>query len=172
MFEPADEDAIVNALHALNVRYFRPVPNVRSEPMPPALLLASMCASMNARLEMALVVLFLEHPEFSDHVEPAAALLNSHARSEALRLYYQAAVYLQHEFGARGKAMLRDMYSERFASPAPVANADVAKTDAALEVLAERHRQLNLPYASVTNWRNTYRKQLALHEFKLMSAAT
>ncbi len=66
---------------------------------------------------MALVVLFIEQPMLSAHVEAAASLIAPSPYAEALRLYYQAAVYLQRELGARDKPALPDLYSKRYRAP-------------------------------------------------------
>lgn len=167
MFQALDGDQIVAELARLNVRFFHPV-DVAPQAVAPAELLASMAISDEPRLHMALVVLFTEQPHLSAYVEEAAGLIHPSHRNEgeALRLYYQAAVYLQAEVGLRGKAQLPDLYSRRFKSPKAKLGASAAETDTALNALAAHHAKLPLEFADVTNWRNTYRQQMPLHLFK------
>lgn len=155
-------EQVVAELERLNVRIFHSV-DVAPPTVVPAELLASMAVSKEPRIEMALVLLFLEQPEYSAYVEEAASLIDPSPCTEALRLYYQAAAYLQAEIGVRGKRALPDLYSQRFQSPAVRFGASRAETDEALNALATCHARLALAFADVTNWRNTYRKQISLY---------
>ncbi len=165
VFQALSGDQIVAELARLNVRFFHPV-EVAPYTAAPARLLASMAVSDEPKLRMALVVLFTENPDLSAHVEEAVRLIHPSPYGEALRLYYQAAVYLQAEIGLRGRPQLADLYSRRFMSPEVRLGASPVETDAALDVLAAQHAQLPLRFADVTNWRNTYRQQIPLHLFK------
>ena len=166
-----DDETIVAEIDALGVRLFHKGDEVRSQnvepvqPAQPALLLASMAASDEVRIGMALVVLFLEQPTMSNQVESAVGLL-SPARAEQMRLFYQAAVYLQREIGARGKANLPDLYSGRYGSPKPKFGASVDNTNAALDQLAAANAKLPGEFTALVNWRNTYRKQIDLYLYK------
>jgi hypothetical protein len=166
MFTQLSGDQIVAELWRLNIRYFHRV-DLEPQNTPAGQLLASMAMSDEPRLRMALVPLFTEQPDLSACVEAAATTIEPSPHAEELRLYYQAAVYLQREIGARGKAELPDLYSVRYGAPSPVFGADEDQTDLELDVLASHHAKLPMPYADLINWRNGYRQHIPLHMFKV-----
>ena len=63
-------------------------------------LIAELAKSNEARLRLALIPLFLKHPEFAAHVRKTATSLNKTART-TLQCYYSAAVCLQQKYRSR-----------------------------------------------------------------------
>jgi hypothetical protein len=142
--------AIVAALRRLNLRYLDAPEHAACAPwvvdeIAPERLLAAMASSADVHIARALVALFLEQPVYARHVEAAATRLASPAHAEALRLYYQAAVYLQRELGRDEHPWLPDLYSGRYGVPAPERlRGQPTQIDAALGLLAARHDGLSL----------------------------
>lgn len=111
----------------------------------PARLLAALARSSEARLRLALIPLFLEHPEFSAHARAAADLLEAPARL-TLQCYYTAAFCLQRILPAPGKP-LPDLFSGEL-------NLNLgADPEENLRALARRHRELS---GASVNWLGTY----------------
>ena len=85
---------LTNALHVLDVKFiFGGDSNDASLHKKPACLIAALAESDEARLRLALIPLFLQHPEFAPHVREAAKQLKPPARL-TLQCYYTAAVFL------------------------------------------------------------------------------
>ena len=63
-------------------------------------LIAGLSASNESRLRLALIPLFLQHPEFSEFIPGTIPFLSATA-SIALRCYYSAAVCLQTKYKSR-----------------------------------------------------------------------
>ena len=88
-------DQLANALQALGVNFIMSSGG-RDESLhkQPARLIAALAGSNEARLRLALIPLFLEHPEFSEHVRAVEKNLDAPAQL-TLQCYYSAAVWLQ-----------------------------------------------------------------------------
>jgi hypothetical protein len=87
-------DQLANALHVLNVRFiFGGSSNDASLHKQPTRLIAALAESDEARLRLALIALFLQHPELAPHAREAADQLQPPARL-TLQCYYTAAVFL------------------------------------------------------------------------------
>lgn len=88
-------DQLTNALYVLRVNFiFGGNSNDASLHKQPVRLIAALAESDEARLRLALIPLFLQHPEFASHVRDAALMqLKSSARL-TLQCYYTAAVFL------------------------------------------------------------------------------
>jgi hypothetical protein len=119
----------------------------------PAVLMASLAQSANARVRFSLIPLLLRHPEFSTGVKIADGLLSTQAGQFTLRFYYTAAVFLQKKYRKRitqilGKQpALPDLFSGKLGfSPDK-------KTDQALIQLAKQHQILS---GQAVNWLGTY----------------
>ncbi len=118
----------------------------------PVLLLASLAASQDARLRLALIPLFVAHPEFSPYVQKAVNGLGENARI-TLKCYYSAAVYMQKVYHSRLQSLiglkdpLPDHFSREFGLP------DTGDAREQLHRLAQRHEALS---GDRLNWLGTY----------------
>ncbi len=107
----------------------------------PALLMAALASSPEARLRMALIPLLLAHPEFAAEVRQAERSLPA-KDAVVLRCTYTAAVWLRAKYGARLEAAcgpqpaLPDLFGEALGIRGQT------DADSALEVLAQRQREL------------------------------
>jgi hypothetical protein len=87
-------DQLANALHVLNVKFiFGGDSNDASLHQQPVRLIAALAESDEARLRLALIPLFLQHPEFESSARSALKRLKAPARL-TLQCYYTAAVFL------------------------------------------------------------------------------
>jgi len=94
-------ERLANSLQALGIKFIMGGESsgetLQQEPIN---LISGLAASNEARLRLALIPLFLEHPEFARHVRAAAQKLNASARI-TLQCYYSAAIWLQQEYRSR-----------------------------------------------------------------------
>jgi hypothetical protein len=148
MSQPADitGDQLTNALHVLHVNFiFGGNSNDASLHEQPVRLIAALAESDEARLRLALIPLFLQHPEFAAYVRDAALTqLKSPARL-TLQCYYTAAVFLAQIY--RLSAHLPDYFSQDLqlkTTEDPQVN---------LRMLANQHRELS---GESVNWLGTY----------------
>lgn len=125
----------------------------RHDPPPaPDLLLASLAASDEARLRMALIPLFLACPDYARPVAEVAGGLCGRARV-TLICYYTAAILLQRKYARRLARLeiehtpLPNVFSRELNLPTS------DNVDSSLAFLAERHAQLS---GQSLNWRGTY----------------
>jgi hypothetical protein len=152
-------EALVAELHRLDIRHLARFQTGQPEnPMPPAGLLAGLAASPDARLQAALILLFLRHPSYSASVPAAIEGLDGEP-ANTLRLYYQAAAYLRRDLEADLRqysddlAPLPDLFSAALGLPAPGSVA----TERALTALGETQARLSgLAY----NWTGAYRQNI------------
>jgi hypothetical protein len=146
-------EQLANSLHALGVEFImggnESGENLRSNP---AGLIAALVRSREARLRLALIPLFLEHPEFSAHVQAAASNLPNTARL-TLQCYYTAAVWLQQKHRERLQSLignqppLADIFGRELSLQS---TNDPAEN---LQKLAHRHQELG---GEKVNWLGTY----------------
>jgi hypothetical protein len=136
-------DQLSAALRALGINF---ILGGQSDETPllkhPARLMTALARSDEARLRLALIPLFLQHPEFSAQVCLSARRLPSRARL-TLQCYYSAAVWL----GQKYDIFLPDYFSTALAlplTPDPEEN---------LRQLAKRHAELS---GMQLNWLGTY----------------
>ena len=122
------------------------------EPIPPDALLAALAASNEARVRMALIPLFLAHPEFANTSIEIVTCLPDQDRI-TLICYYTAAMLYQREY-ARPQADLEisqvelpNLYGHDLGLPAS------GDTNLLLLKLAERHAELS---GRPLNWYGTY----------------
>ncbi|MCL4831459.1 MAG: hypothetical protein KJZ86_03425 [Caldilineaceae bacterium] len=145
------QSELVDALDTLGVRFLRGGSGTPTT-FVPATLLASLAASPEARLRLALIPLLLTHPEFAEDVPAALQILSSDA-AVTLRCYYTAAHWLHLKYRTRLAAMcgqkpqLPDLFSEELRMPKQMT------PDAALQALANRQQELS---GRTLNWRGTY----------------
>ncbi len=160
--QPATQDeALVAELHRLGVQHLARLTTAETDrPMQAAALLNQLAGHPQARFRSALILVFLRQPGLA-HAVPAALEHCTPEAANTLRLFYQAAVYLQpsvlpvlpSEPGSR--MPLPDLFSVELELPAPGA----FPVDDALQALAERHRALTGVHC---NWVGTYRQHLPL----------
>jgi hypothetical protein len=156
---PISDEALVADLHRLDVRHLARLQIVPAPNLPPPALIAGLAASEEARLQAALILLFLRQPGLSRYAREAAAPLPAPA-SDAVQLYYQAAYYLQDELAATLKELipdwerLPDLFSRELDLPSAALS-----VDAALQALGERHRQRT---GWAYNWSGSYRHHIPL----------
>ncbi len=139
-------EQLANALNTLGVRFIMGGQS-KDETLykRPARLLAALAQSDEARLRLALIPLFLEHPEFAAHVQAAADRLEPAARL-TLQCYYTAAFCLGQTISLHIKS-LPDHFSRELNL---VFNDDPEEN---LRALAKRHRELS---GAQVNWLGTY----------------
>ncbi len=138
-------DQLTSALHVLHVKFiFGGDSNDASLHKKPTRLIAALAESGEARLRLALIPLFLQHPEFARHVRAAAKQLKASARL-TLQCYYTAAVFLAqiHQLSVR----LPDYFSQELLLKT------MKDPQANLGMLADQHRQLS---GETVNWLGTY----------------
>ncbi|MCC7119564.1 MAG: hypothetical protein IT310_13650, partial [Anaerolineales bacterium] len=115
------DDQLTNSLHALGVKFIMGGHSeIEALHKHPALLIAALAESDDARLRLSLIPLFLEHPEFSDYVQQAARRLDASAQL-TLQCYYSAAVWFGQKFLLR--VSLTDYFSKELGLH-PVENID------------------------------------------------
>lgn len=139
-------DQLANALNVLGIRFIMGGQG-KDEALSrqPARLLAALAQSGEARLRLALIPLFLEHPEFALHAQVAATQLEPAARL-TLQCYYTAALCLQPIFSPQSKP-LPDLFSRQL-------NLNLGNDpEENLRALARRHRELS---GVQVNWLGTY----------------
>lgn len=139
-------DQLANALQALGVNFIMGG-QAKKEALHkrPRRLLAALAQSDEARLRLALIPLFLEHPEFARHVRAVAKQLDPSARL-TLQCYFTAALWLAQTIPAR-RISLPDLFSKEL---------DLSITDDPeknLRTLAKRQRELS---GMSVNWFGTY----------------
>jgi hypothetical protein len=154
------DETLVAELHRLGVRHLVQTKAIEPRPLPPADLLSGLIANNDARMQAALILLFLRQPAYSQSVHIALACL-SDAQGMELKLYYQAAGYLQSELEPALRMCLPDwkplpdLFSAELGLP-PFPQPDV---DAALRALGDLHRQCS---GLNCNWSGSYRQNLPL----------
>ena len=172
MSEPTmDRDELLIAeLYRLGITHLWYSPGQSSESLSPSELIAGLAESSSARLNSSLILLFLRHPELSDAVPDALAKVSQTA-ADTLKLYYQAATYLQREMQPQLHGLLgdqndlQDLFSQELNTP-PVETLPVgASCQAALDSLGEIHKQRSGWNCS---WGRSYRQHIALF-FRLLN---
>lgn len=139
-------DQLTSALRALDVNFILGgEKESASLHKHPARLIAALAESDEARLRLSLIPLFLEHPEFADHVRTAAVRLSSGARL-TLQCYYTAAVWIERLYKPHSVS-LPDYFSVELNLHPGV------EPEENLRTLAERHRELS---GAEVNWLGTY----------------
>lgn len=143
---PTTGDQLASALHTLGVNFvLGGKERVSSQPKNPADLLALLAQSDEARLRLSLIPLFLERPEYAEHVRQTAERLDPAARL-TLQCYYTAALYLAQKYPQKN-IVLTDYFSSEL-------NLDSTENPAEnLRMLAKRHKELS---GSFVNWFATY----------------
>lgn len=139
-------EQLAGALHALGVKFIMGGGSEeKSLHKRPALLIAALAESKEARLRLSIIPLFLEHPEFAVYVRTVAKKLDVPARI-TLQCYYSAAVWLGQKYQTHKKALPDYFSKELNLSPTNDPNEN-------LHDLSERHKQLS---RTKVNWLGTY----------------
>ena len=118
----------------------------------PAHLIAALAEIQEARLRLSLIPLFLEHPEFAEHVHAVAKELGPSARL-ILQCYYSAAIWLGQKYRVRLNSLIGEKASlpDHFSSELGIQITN--DPEANLKLLAERHQELS---GTQVNWLGTY----------------
>jgi hypothetical protein len=162
-----DEDEnLVAELHRLNVRHLaRFAVNLDCRPLSPVNLIAALATHPDARLQAALILLFLRRPDYQRYLSRALEQLNP-ADQLTLKLYYQAAVYLQRELTAdlACQAQCNQVLTDNFSMKLSLLSADTIRpglltAQAALDALGARHQQHS---GWQFNWAGSYRQNIPL----------
>jgi hypothetical protein len=155
-----EREELVAALRAWDVRFLAPSDAQAGGPLPPAELLARLSSNDDPRLRLALIPLFILHPDLAGGVSQLASVLDAASRTE-LVAGYMAAVYLQQIWSVRlgfylpQVAPLPDLFSVELGLPPPVDH--YGKTG--LRGLAAWHAAHSLyPF----NWLASYQRTMDL----------
>ena len=158
------DEQLVAELHRLGVRHLIRYSDGRMDDgLPPAELMAALAHHPQARFRATLILLFLRHPEFGAGVRRAADRLDQ-AAALTLKLYYQAAVYLQRELEPELKPQLKnwqrlpDLFSQAYRlPPADTIRPGPQASAPALAALGELHERLS---GWAYNWAGSYRHDI------------
>jgi hypothetical protein len=147
------EDQLVSELWARDVRFLIGHPFSSTPVFTPEKLISLLAQSVNARVRLSLIPLFLRHPEFSAEAEKADRFLTPQLSQNVLRFYYTAAVFLQMKYQERlhkifgGQNQLPDLFSSKLGV---LPEKDPSHN---LFQLAKRHQILS---EHTINWLGTY----------------
>ena len=155
------DELLVAELYRLDVRHLRRLAPIQSPgALEPAELLAALAAHPQARLQASLILVFLRHPEFSAALATALEHLSAPA-ADTLKLYYQAAAYLQRELEPEVRSRLKnwtplpDFFSAEFRLPPTESIVPGPRSSqAALRAVGDIHRQRS---GWAYNWAESYR---------------
>lgn len=148
-----ETDILIENLTMRDVPYFAKVDVPVEIPyLSDSEVLVGLISHEGARIQMALIPLFLRHPHFIDFVPDVVEKL-SEAEGTVLKLYYTAAVLLQDIHRDKlqrflgDTSLLKDIYSEEL-------GVEGASTEERLHLLAASHVHLS---GLDINWVGTYR---------------
>jgi hypothetical protein len=155
------EEALVMELHRRGVCHLARLQTDKTySPLAPVDLIMSLARHPAARLHSALILLFLRNPNLSACVPQALSRLDG-SSTDHLRLYYQAAVYLQRELEAQLRPYIKDwlflpdLFSTKLGLPA----VDQIPSSEALQALGKVHQRLS---GWAINWAGSYRQHIPL----------
>lgn len=148
------EDQLISELWAQDVRFLMGRQFSSAPLLAPAKLISLLAQSVNARVRLSLIPLFLRHPEFSAEAETADESLSPQSGQNVLRFYYTAAVFLQMKYQERLQKIfgvqnrLPDLFSSKLGVlPGKDPNQNLLQ-------LAKRHQILS---EHTINWLGTYK---------------
>ena len=146
------DDLLVSELWARDVPFLMGRQTSPEPLLDPAILIQSLAQSEDARVRMALIPLFLRHPEFVSEAVRVDETLSS-SDQLYLRFYYTATIFLQRKYWERlvnifgEQTPLPDLFSEKLDfSPG-------ADSDETLVRLGKRQQVLS---GERINWHETY----------------
>ena len=149
----AREDAVVAQLARLSVGYLsRQSVSEPKQIQSPDVLIANLIRQPTSRVRVAVISLFLAHPEYSEYI-PAAIKLLSKKNAQVLKIFYTAAFILQKQYakalmpflGVKWKR-LPDLFSKELGLA-------VVSQKEQLKKLAQAHAELT---KTELNWMGTY----------------
>ncbi len=160
------DESLVDALYRLEIRHLARLSIAPNAPkISPAMLVAALAAHPDVRFQSALILVFLRRPDYQQHLAEAFEQLEP-SDYLTLKLYYQAAVYLQRELAASLAAQpecrerLIDQFShELLLWPAKRVPPGRLTAQPALEALGTLHQQHS---GWQLNWAGFYRQQIPL----------
>jgi hypothetical protein len=157
-----EDEALVAELHRLGVRHLaRFSSSDKFDAISPSTLLSALAQHRLARLRTSLVLLFLRQPKFHLHLADVIGQLSPLA-SDALKLYYQAAVYLQQQFREELELLLEADWQalpDYFSTELQVTVSKPFNIAQALQALAAEHtRRTGYAY----NWSGAYQQNIPL----------
>ena len=162
----ADDESLVAELHRLHVTHLARItitPDIT--PLAPVNLITGLAVHPDARFQTSLILLFLRHPDFQLYLRDSLEQLDP-AGTLTLKLYYQAAVYLQRElmtdlaFQLECRAVLTDYFSTGLGLPlANTIRPGPRTAQPALDALGAQH-QLHSGWHF--NWAGSYRQHIPL----------
>jgi hypothetical protein len=147
------DDDLVSELWARDVRFLMGKQENLSPLLSPSSLIASLAQSENARVRLALIPLFLRHPEFSNEVKKADNLLSSEISKLFLRFYYTAAIILQRKYQER----INNILGEQIKLPDLYSNAlGISLEENPEKDLVHLGKQHQILSGHIINWIGTY----------------
>ena len=160
------DELIVAELHRLGVTHLARLSVVTSQQdWEPKDLLAALASHSEARFQASLILLFLRRPEYGHAVGDALATLDSRT-STSLKLYYQAAAYLQRELAPELSTRLsnweplNDLFSQALGLPAAASIGPGHQTaNKALQQLGALHAKHS---GWNVNWAGAYLQNIPL----------
>ncbi len=157
MVATISDEKLVAELYRLGIKHLARLEIVEPPNITPAELIKGLAMSEDARVQAALILLFLRQPAFSKYMGEAIKQLPEES-ANTVKLYYQAAFYLQAEIEPVIKEILPawhslpDLFSDYLKLPA------YSSIDEALRNLGEKHRELS---GWAYNWSGSYRQNIA-----------
>ena len=151
------DEILVAELYRLGIRHLARLEIVEPPNITPIDLIKGLALSEDARVRALLILLFLRHPSFHCYAREATQQLPLKA-AQTLKLFYQAAYYLQRELEATLKELLNDwqrlpdLFSQELDLPSTGSSVDDL-----LRLLGEKHRALT---GKAYNWSGSYRQDI------------
>lgn len=149
---PASEEELLSALVALEIVFLQGTEAAESISLPLEQLIANLAESSEARIRLALIPLFLRHPDLASDLADIASHLSDSAQV-ILACYYSAAYNLQQKYADRLEKLfglqrsLPDLFSQKLGISAK------QSPEAQLKELAIRQSELS---GRQINWLGTY----------------
>ncbi|MBI5713201.1 MAG: hypothetical protein HZC38_07230 [Chloroflexi bacterium] len=157
MLATISDEMLVAELYRLGVKHLARLEIVEPPNITPIDLIKGLAMSEDARVQASLILLFLRQPAFSKYTDEAIKQLSEES-ADTVKLYYQAAFYLQAEIEPVISEILPawqrlpDLFSDYLKLPA------YTSIDEALRNLGEMHRGLS---GWAYNWSGSYRQNIA-----------
>jgi len=151
------DELLVTELYRLGVKHLARLEIVEPPNITPLELIKGLALSEDARVRGSLILLFLRYPSFHQYALEATRQLPLKAM-QTLKLFYQAAYYLQIELEVTLKELLNDwrplpdLFSHDLGLPTSVESASEG-----LSSLGERHCELT---GKAYNWTGSYRQDI------------
>lgn len=160
-FAQSRDERIVQQLHRYGVRHLTLFgDSLPDRPLSANQLLCDLAGHQQERLRSSLILLFLRRPALHRHIDAALGQLSS-PEAMQLKLYYQAAVYLQRELESQLRPYIEnweplpDLFSRELDLPVP----NAARATDGLSALAALHRVHSDLDA---DWAGSYRHYIPL----------